>query len=330
MQICADLVYYPDSRPGIRRRRRGRGFSYTAPDGTRIADRAERARLNALAVPPAYEGVWISPLLNGHLQATGRDARGRKQYRYHEDWTAFRATSKFDCLPAFGRALPVIRRATARVLAGEPGSQDYAIAAVVGLLDAHSLRVGSPEYAEENRTFGATTLRSHHLRLEGDSLLLSFRGKGGTKIEERVTSKRLSRTLQAVDDLPGAELVSWLDDAGQPRAVGSERLREWLSEVAGFDVTPKTFRTWNGSLAAWAVAERPGPLTIKAMAEAAASDLHNSPTIAQNSYVHPAIRALTEVEEDDRLDLIGRSFDGRPPNMTATEWSMLHFIEGSE
>src|SRR5690554_2358403 len=160
----AELVYYPDSLPGIRRRRCGRGFTYLAPDGTRLADPQAVRRIRALAVPPAWHDVWICPQADGHILATGRDERGRKQYRYHPDWSAFRAGRKYDCLADFGRCLPALRRRILRDLKGDPGAPDHALAAVVGLLDRLALRVGSQSYAEENGSYGVTTLRRRHLR----------------------------------------------------------------------------------------------------------------------------------------------------------------------
>lgn len=292
--IPATLVYYPDDRPGISRQRRGRGFSYLAPDGTRIDDRAERKRLAALAVPPAYRDVWISPKPNGHLQATGRDERERKQYRYHPDWTAFRAETKFQSLEDFGRALPRIRARYRRSLSGDAGEQSFAIAAVVAMIDRLSIRVGHPEYAEENGTFGATTLKTRHLELGDDDLRISYQAKGAKKVTRKVRCKTLMRTLEKLDDLPGAELVNWIDDDGEARAVTSTQINAWLAEVAGDGMTAKTFRTWNGSVAALEAARKADKVTIKAMSEAAAARLANTPTIARNSYIHPAVIDLSE------------------------------------
>ena len=178
------LKYYPDSRPGIKRQRRGRGFSYISPDGTRIDDPKERSRLAALAVPPAYENVWISPIDNGHLLATGYDARTRKQYKYHPDWTEFRALRKYEKLAEFGAALPAIRNAVADGLQAEAGDRDFALAALVSMLDRYALRIGSPDASEQNKSYGATTLRSRHLRKAGDKIKLTFTAKGGHRVSE--------------------------------------------------------------------------------------------------------------------------------------------------
>ena len=306
MKDLPDLVYFPDDRPGITRRRCGRGFSYTAPDGTRIDDRTERARIAALAVPPAYEGVWISPRADGHLQATGRDARSRKQYRYHPDWTAFRAREKFAGLAAFGEALPGLRR---RILddlrSSEAGEREFAIAAVLALLDRAGLRIGNAGYARENRTYGATTLRRTHMTLDGDRLRLSFPAKGGRRVREELRDRTLNRVLTRLDDLPGRDLVSWVDDDGTPHSVRSDEVNAFLAERTGnADLTAKTFRTWNGSVAALEAAAAPGRVSIRAMAEAAAARLHNTPAIARTSYIHPEVIALADLSEADRLHRI--------------------------
>lgn len=306
MNAAPRLTFYPDSRPGIRRERRGRGFSYIAPDGTRIDAAAERARIAALAVPPAYEDVWICPRDDGHLQATGRDARARKQYRYHPDWRAFREAQKYDQLARFGEALPALRRHIRRTLRqAEPGDQAFAIAAILALIDRASLRVGSPGYAKENRTFGATTLRHRHLTLDGDEIRLTYRAKGGLLVRKTLKDATLNRTLARLDDLPGPELASWIDDGGTARAVTAGDVNAFLAGQTGTEgLTAKTFRTWNGSAAALEIALKEENLTIKAMTEAAAERLANTPAIARKSYIHPEVIALTETPWDDRRALL--------------------------
>lgn len=182
----AGLVYYSDDRPGITRRRRGRGFSYHAPDGTLVRDPAERRRFEAIAVPPAYRSVWITPKPRGHLQATGRDARGRKQYRYHPDWQAMRARHKYDGLAAFGRALPALRARIDAGLRAEAGSRELALTAVLALLDRAAIRVGTPDYARDNNSYGATTLLEQYVRFDGDSVTLDFPGKGGAAVTRQL------------------------------------------------------------------------------------------------------------------------------------------------
>jgi DNA topoisomerase I len=263
-----------------------------------IRDPDERARLASLAVPPAYEEVWICPLPHGHLQATGLDARRRKQYRYHPRWTEFRSQLKYGDLADFGRLLPRIRRRIARDLAGEPGERAFAVAAVLAMIDRLSVRVGSSGYAEENGTYGATTLRHHHLKLTRKGISLRFPGKGGKEVNRQVRDTRLGRVLHDLDDLPGATLVSWLDTEGRAREVTAGDVNAYLAEVTGEDrFTAKTFRTWNGSVAALG-AVTPGEVPrIKAMAAAAADRLANTPTIARNSYIHPEVLRLSEEPE---------------------------------
>lgn len=318
--MTAGLVYVSDADPGISRRRCGRGFTYTAPDGTTIARGEERQRIEALAVPPAYEDVWICALELGHIQATGRDARKRKQYRYHPDWSAAQAETKFEQLPAFGAALPSIRRRADRDIALSPGDEEFALAAAVMLIDRTSLRVGNPSYARENGSYGALTLKRRHLRMSDDSIRLSFTAKGGKKVRQTITDRKLQRLLHKVSDLSGATLLSWSDDDGADHTISSQKLNEYLSDAAGqAGITAKAFRTWAGTLAAFECAEKGSP-SIKDMAEAAAKRLHNTPTVARNSYIHPAV-----------IDLAGGSqIDLKPTQMRglfAAEQRLMTFLE---
>ena len=315
-----DLVYYPDDRPGITRRRAGRGWSYRAPDGTTIDDAAERRRIGALAVPPAYDDVWISPVGRGHLQATGLDARRRKQYRYHADWSAWRAQRKYHDLPAFGEALPRIRRRVADALRGEAGERDFAVAAVLRLIDRTSLRVGSEDYRRENGTDGATTLRSRNLRLGPSGLRLDLRVKGGARVRRQVSDRTLAHALDRLSDLPGAPVFEWVEH-GEPRAVQADHVNDWLKEASGLDgASAKTFRTWSGSVAALeAVLGADGVPTIKAMAEAAADRLHNTPAVARTSYIHPDVIALAEAPREVAVP------DG-PTGLRAAERALLGLI----
>lgn len=293
------LRYYPDSRPGIRRVRWGRGFSYVAPDDSRIRDGDELKRLRGLAVPPAYENVWISPFVNGHLQATGTDARGRKQYRYHPDWTALQAETKYSALLDFAQALPRIRRKIRRDLALEPGEERFALAAAAALIDKLSLRVGSPAYTRENGSYGTLTLKNRHIRLRGGRLNVAFTGKGGKRVRRQLADSRLLKALARIRDLPGAELLSWVDDEGRARSLGSAELNAYLAEAGGMEgLTAKTFRTWAGSVAAFGAAVEEERPTIRSMAEAAAKRLHNTPTVARSSYIHPKVLTLAETPAD--------------------------------
>ncbi len=283
------LVYYPDSNPGIRREKRGRGFSYINVDGTRIDCPRKRRELKALAVPPAYTDVWMAPMANAHLLATGRDARTRKQYRYHPDWSAQRSQTKFDGLGTFARSLPRLRRWIDHNLSGEVGSEDMAVAAALALIDRAALRPGAKSYADENRTYGATTLQARHMSIEGDSVELSFKGKGGKPVDKTLRGTKLAKVLEACQDLPGPSLVSWVDEDGNARAVSSEQLNTRLEALCETRATAKTLRTWHGTLAAFLAAEDAEEISIKMLAGAASERLHNTPAIAQKSYVHPDV-----------------------------------------
>lgn len=293
------LTYVCDSEPGISRLRRGKGFCYRLPDGALLADGEDRDRILSLGLPPAYDHVWICLDPSGHLQATGLDARGRKQYRYHADWQAFRSERKFDQLLLFSEALPRIRRRAARDLSLGLDRSDAVVAALVALLDMTHLRVGNRAYARENRTFGATTLLKRHMILSKDGIELKFTAKGGKRVQHTIRHPRLQRILEDIADLPGRQLFSFPDDQGVAHAVDSSRLNAWLGRAAGFPVIAKTFRTWGGSLAAFSAAcdvlrhEGRAP-KIKALCAAAADVLHNTPAVCRTSYIHPDILALSE------------------------------------
>lgn len=299
------LVYVSDTEPGIRRERRGRGFCYRQPDGALVKDAATLARIRALGLPPAYQDVWICQKENGHLQATGLDARGRKQYRYHDGWQEWRSERKFGELLSFAAVLPRIRR---RVAADLDRSQDDAIfllASLVALLDETHLRVGNRAYTRDNGSYGATTLLKRHLSFSGDGIRLSFIAKGGKRVRRQLRHPRLQKILEVIADLPGRELFSWRDAEGEVRRIDSGRLNAYLSEIAGCPISAKTFRTWGGSVAAFAMAaqksRRGETPSIKAMCATAAEALHNTPAICRSSYVHPAILDLATAE--DRREL---------------------------
>lgn len=290
------LIYVSDTEPGIRRRRKGKGFSYVMPDGTTLSDELQRARIGALGLPPAYENVWICLYENGHLQATGIDARGRKQYRYHKDWQSFRSAGKFHQLIEFGRALPKIRRTVLRHL--DTGTEDVngVLAALTTLLDEAHLRVGKQAYVRENGTYGATTLLKRHLKIVDGRIELKFRAKGGKRVQRSLKHPRLQKILEEIADLPGRQLFVWKDESGALKPVDSGRLNAYLTEISGIPISAKTFRTWAGSLAAFGAAREKivagGRPTVKDMSEAAAEALHNTPAISRSSYIHPAIIAL--------------------------------------
>lgn len=319
---AAGLVWYPDSEPGIRRQRRGRGFTYIAPDGTTVARGPERARLEGLGVPPAYTEVWMSPRADAHLQATGRDAATRKQYRYHPDWSALRAARKFDRLEAFGRALPEVRAWVDRTLRGAPGSHDFAVATILRLIDRAAIRVGAPSNARAG-VFGATTLRREHAEVGRSRIALDYVAKGGQRVRKRLTDRLLARALHASDDLPGRRLAAWRQ-GGEVHGVSSEAVNARLGAMAGEGVTAKTFRTWIGTLAAFETAEAARAAgeapTVTAMSEAAAERLHNTPAVARAAYVHPGVIALA----DDPEGLGG--LGGGPRGLEGAERRLAFFL----
>lgn len=287
------LVYVNDSEPGIRRHRKGKGFCYKLPDGTLLGDALHRQRIASLGLPPAYDNVWICLQDNGHLQATGMDARGRKQYRYHKDWQSHRSTEKFHQLIEFGQALPKMRRAVLRHLDGGMDDINGVLAALATLLDEAHLRVGNQSYARENGTYGATTLLKRHLKLNDGRIELKFIAKGGKRVQRSLKHPRLQRMLEEIADLPGRQLFAWKDEHGLLRPVDSGRLNLYLGEISGLSVSAKTFRTWAGSLAAFTSArnalEKGVRPTVKEMSEASADVLHNTPAISRTSYIHPSI-----------------------------------------
>jgi DNA topoisomerase-1 len=292
------LTYVSDAEPGIRRLRKGRGFCYRMPDGTLVCEGPEKQRITALGLPPAYENVWICLDPRGHLQATGLDARGRKQYRYHSAWQAFRSELKYDQLIRFGEALPRIRRRVQRDLNLGLDHPEAVLAALVALMDATHLRVGNRAYAKENKTYGATTLLKRHMSMSDDSVVLKFTAKGGKRVRHTIRHPRLQRIFEEIADLPGRQLFSWPDEDGTPHAVDSGRLNTYLAAAAGLAISAKTFRTWGGSLAAFGAARQAHAdgekIRIKMLTTAASEKLQNTPTVCRNSYIHPSILALSE------------------------------------
>ncbi len=325
------LTYVSDTEPGIRRLKRGKGFTYRLPDGTLLADPEHRLRIASLGLPPAYVNVWICLDPRGHLQATGYDSRGRKQYRYHPDWQSFRSERKFDQLVRFGEALPRIRRKVKRDLELGLDTSDAVIAALVALMDATHLRVGNRLYAKKNKTYGATTLLKRHMTLSGESIMLRFVAKGGRRVQHTLKHPRLQRILEEIADLPGRQLFSWPDEQGVPHPIDSGRLNAYLAEVAGFAVSAKTFRTWGGSLsalmAAWEVAEEGGRPKIKAMCKAAAEVLHNTPAVCRSSYIHPSILALSEDVSPLEKVMRDKAALTRPKELRVNERRLLAFLK---
>ena len=322
------LTHSRDSDPGISRRVRGRGFSYHHPDGTTVTCEGTRARIDALGLPPAWTDVWICAHEHGHLQATGRDARERKQYRYHELWRAHRDRLKYASLPAFGEALPALRQRVYRDLRRERPDRDFVCAALVRLIDRAALRVGNPEYADRNGSFGATTLRTRHVRLGEEDIRLDFRAKGGKRVRRRVGDRTLHRVLGRIDDLPGRELFRYVDEDGEVRSLDSSDVNAYLGQTLDDDFTAKTFRTWRGTVEAFAEAcEAPEP-SIKGMCERAAAALHNTPAICRSSYIHPDVIALAEMDADAREAALEGPKAERRDGLRKAEAGLLAFLGG--
>lgn len=302
---AAGLVYVTDADPGIRRIRAGRGFSYRDGAGRLLRDASALARIRSLAIPPAYTDVWICPLPNGHIQATGRDAKGRKQYRYHADWHGLRDATKYERLLEFGESLPALRRRIAADMAPRGLSRGKVLATIVALLENTLIRVGNADYVRQNDSFGLTTLRDGHVTAAATELRFRFKGKSGRTWNLSVRDRRIARIVRACQDLPGQHLFQYLDDDGRQVAVTSADVNSYLREISGRDITAKDFRTWAGTvLAARAIAEALPPETaaagkrsLRAAIETVAARLGNTPTIARKSYVHPEIvRAYLEEE----------------------------------
>jgi DNA topoisomerase I len=295
--LAAGLHYTTDARPGIKRVRHGSSFHYVNGNGRKIRDARELTRIRSLVIPPAWQDVWISADPRGHLQAVGRDARGRKQYRYHPKWRVVRDETKYYRLIGFAEALPAIRTRTARDLRSPELTREKVLAAVVQLLEKTLIRVGNDEYARDNRSFGLTTLRDGHVNVSGAKVRFSFRGKSGVEHDIQLDDRRLARTIKDCRDLPGYDLFQYLDDDGERHPVGSADVNAYLKEITGEDYTSKDFRTWAGTvLAAQTLQEferfesgTQAKRNIVSAVEAVAKRLGNTKAVCRKCYIHPAI-----------------------------------------
>ena len=313
----AGLRYTDIARSGITRRRAGKGFSYRAPDGSVVTDPDELGRIRRLAIPPAWTDVWISPSPTDHLQATGRDARGRKQYRYHERWREVRDATKYARMVDFGAALPKIRARADADLRSSGLTRERVIAAVVRLLEATHIRIGNDEYARSNRSFGLTTLRDDHVAVSGSRVRFRFRGKSGVAHDVDISDARLARIVKRLDELPGQQLFQYLDENGEARPIGSDDVNEYLREASGQDFTAKDFRTWAGTVLAARelsrfdahASEAEAKRDLVAAIDVVAGTLGNTRAICRKCYVHPAV--------------VGAYFDGSLPR------AMRHRVERS-
>lgn len=306
--LPADLHYVDDSQPGISRRTLRGHFAYFTVDGERIRDEKEIKRINALVIPPAYRDVWICADPRGHLQATGRDARGRKQYRYHPRWREIRDEDKYSRLAAFGKALPKVRRQLEEHLALPGLPRQKVMATVISLLDSTLIRVGNTQYARDNKSYGLTTLRNRHVEVHGSAIAFHFRGKSGVEHQVSVKDKRLARIVKRCMELPGQNLFQYLDDEGTRHTVSSHDVNAYLHELTGADFTAKDYRTWAGSALALAMLRElhwePEPDAKKHivdMVKQVSHQLGNTPAVCRKCYIHPKVLEHFVVGELARL-----------------------------
>jgi DNA topoisomerase-1 len=313
----AGLSYLSDEKPGISRKRIGKGFSYRTAQGAK-PDAATLKRITSLAIPPAWTDVWICPRADGHIQATGRDARGRKQYRYHARFREIRESTKYHRMLAFAESLPAVRAKVQKHLSQRGLTRQKVLAAVVHLLEATLIRVGSDEYARTNKSYGLTTLKNRHVDVSGSTLKFNFKGKSGKVWKLNMRDRRIAKVIRACQDLPGQELFQYVDDDGEARDVTSSDVNDYLREITGDDITAKDFRTWHGTvLAALALSEfqrfdseAGAKRNIRDAIQKVAARLGNTPTICRKCYVHPEILStyvegslLLEVKEKVEQEL---------------------------
>jgi DNA topoisomerase-1 len=322
------LCFVDDSMPGITRKRRGRYWMYFDADGNRITDRDEIDRLNSVGLPPAYGNAWYCPSPDGHIQAIGYDARGRKQYRYHPSFRSQREAAKYESCASFGRALPKVRAKVATDLGKQPLSQEAVIAAVVRLLDREHLRVGNEAYARENKSFGATTLRDRHARVFARKVRMRFKGKHGVVHELNITDRRLLRVVRNCQDLPGQNLFQYLDEDDVPVPVTSNDVNDYIREAMGEDFTAKHFRTWGASVIAFEQLLDVGEqgISVKQLLEPVSQALGNTPAITRKSYVHPAL--IDAVKADPHNPLGGLRCPRATQYLSSIERGLIAFLEG--
>jgi DNA topoisomerase-1 len=328
MEAYRDMLRHSsDTEPGITRKRMGRYWAYFDPDGHRISDRDDIDRLNEIGLPPAYTDAWFCTDPEGHLQATGIDARGRKQYRYHADFRASQEKAKFEGLLEFGKALPKLRRRIEQDLKRRKLTRNTVIAAVVRLLDTEHLRVGNEEYARENRSFGATTLRSRHLQRKGHKLVMRFTGKHGILREVNVTDTNLKRIVKRCDELPGQMLFQYVNGEGAPTPVTSSDVNDYIREATGSDFTAKHFRTWSASVIAFEQMLKKADdarISVNTVIEPVAEALGNTPAITRKAYVHPKL--INAVKADPRDPLKGMERPAGRKWLSSTEVGLCRFL----
>ena len=302
---AAHLRYVSDEEDGYTRKRKGKGFAFYAPNGAHVKDKKLKARFKGLVIPPMWEDVWICKHHNGHIQATGRDAKGRKQYIYHEKWREVRDRAKFEHLVAFAEALPSLRSRLYRDLKKEGLPRDKVVAAVVKLLETTLIRVGNESYAKNNQSYGLTTIRSKHVDTHGDEIEFVFKGKSGVEHDISTKNHALAEIVKACDELPGYELFKYVDDDGKTRDVDSADVNAYLKEVTGSSFSAKDFRTWAATTSSFshlsemdaAKDEKTAKRNISEAIKAVANELGNTPAVCRSSYVHPFMLELYEQGE---------------------------------
>ncbi len=337
------LRYVSDDRSGYRRLRRGKGFCYYDTRGERITDPRTLKRIKSLVIPPAWTNVWICPNPRGHIQATGRDARGRKQYRYHPEWQETRDKEKFARTLAFARALPAMRRAVDKDMRRRRLERRAVLATVVRLLETTLIRVGNRAYAKENHSYGLTTLRNRHVEVHGTTLEFDFVGKSGKRRVVELTDRRAARVIQQLQELPGQELFQYIDEEGGPQVVDSGDVNDYLQDIGGGEhFTAKDFRTWAGTvLAAWALSEfekidskAAARRNITAAVKKVASQLGNTPAVCRSSYIHPEILnsyldgSLVEYLKREIRETLSDDLEGLTSEETAVFLLLLNRLEG--
>lgn len=334
---AAGLRYVSNTTPGIRRKRAGKHFSYIGLDGKPIHDEEELQRIRALGIPPAWNNVWICPNPRGHIQATGRDAKGRKQYRYHPEWRAIRDETKYTRMIAFGKALPQIRERVAHDLSLPGMSREKLLATVVRLLDTTSIRIGNEEYARENGSFGLTTMQNEHVDITGSKVQFHFRGKSGKEHSIDIKDRQLARIIKRCQDLPGHQLFEYLDEDNVLHTIESDDVNEYLQQITNEDFTAKDFRTWAATVIATCALQDLGAFESQTQAkkhvvsaiEEAAKHLGNTPTICRKSYVHPEVidaylnGSLLDAIKQHNEQAILDALDGLRPE----EISVLAFLQ---
>jgi DNA topoisomerase-1 len=333
----AGLRYVSDDRPGYTRKAKGEDFAWLDSDGKLIRDEQRLLRIKRLAIPPAWTDVWICPTSNGHIQATGRDARCRKQYLYHERWREVRDENKYDRIISFGKALPKIRRRIARDLKPPGLPRNKVLATVVQLLERTFIRIGNEEYARENKSFGLTTMKDRHVEVKGAKLRFRFRGKSGREHEIDVTDRRTAKIISKLQDLPGQDLFQYLDDDGKRCEISSQDVNEYLREITGEDFSAKDFRTWAGTMLT-AVGlnaqekfetKKQAKSNINTAIKAVAKILGNTPAICRKCYVHPAVLEtyLDQKSIDGLKAMTEDALEKEDVDLRSSEAAVLKFLE---